>query len=264
MSPRQVIQWVKSSGILARAGGLALVFLAGGLLYVWLRPTPAHAATSLAYTVMRTEAVYDNTGTQRYTNYYVEAQRADGSKVFRSTTNDVQNRELYFANGDHIRVNELMGAKTTYPGVSGEARVMRSPDESCVSRTELQAGWLVNSGEPIGGYRTARATLTTRDGPLTIWYGLDLGCAVLQLRLQHSNGATEQKLTAVIPGEPDPALFQLSAALNEVPPSELLSCSRANCGPLPAGYNERVDQHYYEIRARAAAGTKYTSGVTGN
>ncbi|MGC2656730.1 MAG: hypothetical protein WA324_02055 [Bryobacteraceae bacterium] len=265
MSLRHAIQWVKPSGILACVGGVALLVSVAGLVCAWLRPTPARAASNLAYTVMRTEAGFDNAGMQRYTNYYVEAQRADGSKVFRATTKDVQNRELYFANGDHVRVNELMGAKSTYPGEGVPELAAKSPETSCVSKNELAQGWIVKEGETIGGYRTARSTRVTHDGTFMIWYGLDLGCAVLQLRYQHGNGVTEQTLTKVIPGEPDYALFQLSAALNEVPPSALLKCSVANCTPLPDDYKTRIDQRYYDARAKAAGqGSQLTRGKVGS
>jgi hypothetical protein len=220
------------------------VLIAGGLLFAWLRPTPARAEPRSAHTVMRTESVFDNTGTLRYTNYYVEALRSDGSKAFRSTTKDVQKRELYFVNGDHIRVSELKGVKSTYPHESRAGRVVKDPQASCASRQEMDSGWVVSGREKIGGYRAARLTRVSGDGTLTIWYGLDLGCAVLQQRLRHKSGASEQKLTAVIPGEPDLALFQLSAALREEAPSEMLGCSGASCTPPPPSYLEKLDRHY--------------------
>jgi hypothetical protein len=173
--------------------------------------------------------------------------------MFRSTTKDVQKRELYFANGDHIRINELMGAKSTFLNESEGRLPARAPEASCLSQQEAASGWVVSGQDLIGGYKSARITRVAKDRTWTIWYGLDLNCAVLQERLQHETGVTEQRLTAVTLGEPDTALFQLSTALKESPPSQLLGCPSGPCATPPAPYLERIDRHYYEVRA--AAGT---------
>src|SRR5271165_4383520 len=92
-----------------------LALNAGRLMYRGLRPTKVRAASPVAYTVLRTEHVFDPAGALRSTNHYVEAVRSDGSKMWRGTTNSVQNRNIYFANGDFVLTSELIGKKSTFP-----------------------------------------------------------------------------------------------------------------------------------------------------
>lgn len=240
------------SSLLLPFGSTALTVTGAALLYAAFHSAPVRAATS-SYTVWRTESVFDNTGILQFTNHYVEAFRSDGAKAFRSTTKDVQKREIYFPNGEHVRVNELMGAKSTYLNEAGAQAIIRNPQESCASEQELGSGWVVAGRDTIAGHAASRLQHMASDGTWTIWYGLDLHCAVLQLRLEHASGITKQELAAVVLGEPDASLFQLSTALKEVPPSQLFGCPDPTCKALPSAYLERLDRHYYQLKPNANA-----------
>ena len=174
--------------------------------------------------------------------------------MWRGTTKDVQQREIDFANGDHITTNELGGRKSTYPGKYAGPSALRDPKASCANVHDTEAGLVVSGEDNIAGYRAVRMVMNVGSGgTLTMWYGLDLGCAVVQSRFQHESGQTEQKLAAVILGEPDAALFQLSASLKEVPPSELFACPQQGraCTPLPDEMKQRLDKTYDDARAKA-------------
>ncbi len=245
--------WERSGRVLLWATIAILAWSAGRGVYRGFRPAPARAASTAAYTVLRTEKVFDNTGTLEFTNHYVEAVRSDGSRMRRSTTRDLQKREIYFANGDRVTTNELAGLKSTYPNVGQPAP--RDPKASCTTTEELASGRIIGGEDNIGGYRAVRLVNLLGASTLTMWYGLDLGCAVLQQRFQHETGITDQDLAAVIPGEPDAALFQLSASLKEVPPSRLFACPDGlpGCTELSDRAQRRIDGQYYDARAKAAA-----------
>ena len=230
-----------------------LVLSAARLVYLGFLPTRARAASTVAYTVLRTESGFDSAGTLKYTNHYVEAVQSDGSRMWRGSTKDVQKRRIDFANGDHVVINELMGRKSTYPRKSAGPPVPRDPKASCAIAQELHSGWVVGGDDTVGAYRAVRMVNVNGPRTSTIWYGLDVGCAVLQLRLQHETGVTQQNLAAVILGEPDAALFQLSASIKEVPPSELFDCSGVEgpCTALSDQTKQRMDGTYYQVRAKA-------------
>jgi hypothetical protein len=229
----------------------------GRLVYKGFRPARVRAASTVAYTVLRTEKVFDDVGTLRYTHHYVDAVRSDGSKMWRGTTKDVQQRGIDFANGDHVKTSELIGKKSTYPKLYAGPPVPRDPAAGCVTVQEQNPRWTIGGEESIGGgYRAVRMVMNLGDArTLTMWYGLDVGCALLHQRFQHETGVTEQNLDAVILGEPDAALFQVSASLKEVPPSELFDCldrKGGTCTALPDETKQRLDKTYHDVHLKAA------------
>jgi hypothetical protein len=255
MSRLRNINWKHAGRIVLWAMVAILALNAGRLVYSGFRPSRARAASTVAYTVLRTENGFDHAGTLMYTNHYVEAVRSDGSKMWRGTTKDVQKRRIDFANGDHVVINELLARKSTYPKKSAGPPVPRDPKASCATTQELTSGWVIGGEDTIGAYRAVRMVYDSSPRTWTIWYSLDVGCAVLQLRLQHETGVTQQNLAAIISGEPDAALFQLSASSKEVPPSELFDCSGVEgrpCMELPDQTKQRMDNTYDDVRAKAA------------
>jgi hypothetical protein len=248
----------RSARFVLWAGVTVLALNAAWLVYTGLRPLKVRAAAPLTYTVLRTEQGFDQAGTLKYTNHYVEAVRSDGSKMWRGTTSEAQSRQIYFGNGDFVRTNDLQGRKSTYPKKYAGAPVPGDPKSHCGTAQESDPRWVNGGEEMIGGLRAARRTMHLGGSrTLTMWYGLDVGCAVVQQRFEHETGVTEQKLAALVPGEPDAALFQLSTVLKEVPPSELSDCSGkgSSCTPLPEQFKERMDKDYNAIRAKAADGS---------
>jgi hypothetical protein len=259
MSSLRSIDWRRSGRLFLWAMVAILTLNVGRLVYKTFRPARVRAASTLAYTVLRTEKVFDEVGTLRYTNHYVNAVRSDGSKMWRGTTEDVQQRGIDFANGDHVETSELMGKKSTYPKLYAGPPVPRDPAAGCVTAQEQNPRWTIGGEESIGGYRAVRMVMNVGGArTLTMWYGLDVACALLQQRLEHETGVTDQNLDAVILGEPDAALFQVSASLKEVPPSEFFECSDrkgGTCKALPDETQQRLDNRYHEVHLKAATGS---------
>ena len=199
---------------------------------------------------MKTEKVYDNNGKLWNLNYYVTALRSDGSWMKRATVNDVQDREVFFANGQSVRLNELASRMSTYPHAPAGTMIVRDPGNGCVTAQEKNSGWRSSGQEDINGHPTIRVVKLLGRRTLTLWYSLEFGCAILKQRLEHETGVSEQDLTAVIQGEPDAALFQVPNSFQEVPPSQLFDCSlfKGPCEPLPDSVVQRMDRIYYSAR----------------
>jgi hypothetical protein len=211
----------------------------------------ARAAGTLAYTVSRTEQVFDQNGTLKFTHSYVDAVRSDGARMWRGTTGEQQARGIYFANGDYVRTSELTGRKSTYPKAYSAAPARRDPAASCVAPEEAVSGWRVAGEDTIGGYRAVRVVKSTPQQVITIWYAMDVGCAPLQSWFQHENGITKQNFTALVPGEPDLALFQVSPALTEGPPSMLPCSSGQNtCSVFSPAAAQHEDSRYNSANSR--------------
>jgi len=211
----------------------------GRMAYTGLRPVRAAPA---AYTVMRTDYAYDKMGILKHTTSYVDAVRSDGSHAWSGSDEAVQQRDLYFANGDHVQINDRIGKKSTFSQQGLPAQ--RDPQSSCTTPAESKAGWTPVGIDTIGVYRAVRVTKVGRR-TMTVWYALDLGCATLQARLEHETGVTEQKLSAVVLGEPNAALFEASR-LEEVAPSHLYPSS------LPELTQQRLDKTYNDNLAKVA------------
>jgi hypothetical protein len=223
----------------------------GKLAYQGLTPHKVRAASGDPYTVLRTESGFDKAGTLRYTNQYIEAVRADGSNMWKATTSLVQQRRIYFANGEKVLTNELLGKKSTYPKQFASIPARR-PEASCLSPSDLKVGWVLDGTDSVGGYRTARVMFKGSKRIMTAWHALDAGCALLQLRLEHEDGLTVQNLSSLVFGEPDPTLFQVPANFQETPPSGLYPpiCSGGgSCTSLPEAVMQRRDNNYHALRA---------------
>lgn len=224
----------------------------GWLVYRGVRPPKAQAASGRSYTVLRTEKGFDKEGSLRYTNQYVEAQRADGSNMWSATTSLVQQRRITFANGDQILTNELLHKQSTYPKKYSAVPTRRDPEAYCSTSSDVQTGWVIDGTDSVGGYRAVRLALVTPKRTMKAWHALDAGCALLQQRLEHEDGVTEQNLTSLVLGEPDRTLFQVPTGIQEVPPSGLYEpvCYGGKCSSIPDSVKQRLDNKYYEIRAK--------------
>jgi len=235
-------------GLLLVIAVLALIVLFHG----WI-PRKTFAASVHAYTVVRTESVFDDTGALRATIRYIEALRSDGSTMRQSITPTVDQRRIDIAHGDMILTNESQGRKSTYP----KAITMppqRDPESSCVlTPPGGSVSWTVSRIDNIGGYRAIRLVYPGKSDTLTAWYALDAGCAQLESRLDHEGAISVQKLTSLAVGEPDPALFAVPASFNEVPPSALLDpvCNSAGrCNSMPEELKQQRDAKYYAARGQ--------------
>ena len=126
------------------------------MTYNSFRPPRTHAASAVAYTVYRTESIFDNAGTLKATNQYVEAVCSDSSCMRRASTREVQDRKIQFSNGNFVKINDLAGKKSTYPGVYSGLPPQRDPDASHTNTQETTQGWVISGQETIGGHPTVR------------------------------------------------------------------------------------------------------------
>jgi hypothetical protein len=210
-------------------------------------------AASPVYTVIRTEKAFDKAGNLRYTNEYVDAVRSDGSVVSRVSTPIERQRRIAFASGDGILINELIGKKSTYPKNFPGLRVKRDPDTSCSSEFDAKAGIAIEGTNYVGGHRALRFGQVGGHGAWKGWYVPDVGCALVQMRLEHDEGVTVQQLASLTLGEPDPSLFQIPASLEETPPSGLYvpNCWNGKCDTISDSVKASLDKRYYDTRSQA-------------
>lgn len=240
------VKWGRTSVVLFWAATAMLGLNVVRLTYTHKVHSQNPTSGVVPYTVFRTEKDYNSSGNLTSTNHYVEAVRSDGSSMWRGTTDKVEDRRIDLANGGRIRTNELLGRKSTYS--KGGAPIQRSPQLQCATTEGAKTGWAVDGTENIGGHPSVRMVLPGPVRTMTVWYALDAGCAMVQLRLQHETGFTVQELAALIPGEPDAALFQVAASFQEVAPSKLhdgCTPSNAGCHPVPDSVLSRLDNNYY-------------------
>jgi hypothetical protein len=206
---------------------------------------------------MRTENWYDTSGhlQKQASAQYMEAVRGDGSTVWRGSAPKVQQRKLAFANGDYVLTNEALGRKSTYPKRNPGPVTPRSAVMSCV-QMDTKLTEVVGARESVGGYQTAQVITVSGKNKTTNWYALDYGCAKLRVRWEYETGVSEQNLVALIMGEPDPALFQIPATFQEVPPSrvnDLCADPGSGCQPaVPLPLLMKIDQNYANVNDRAA------------
>ena len=104
--------------------------------------------------------------------------------------------------------------------------------------------------ETIAGYRTAKIVSNV----ITAWYALDYGCALVKDRWGFTTGeVSEKELVALIPGEPDGALFAVPADAREVPPSERILGPNKECTGCDAHGIEvlrKLDEEYNRLAVK--------------
>ncbi|HKD08751.1 MAG TPA: hypothetical protein VKB79_22805 [Bryobacteraceae bacterium] len=222
-----------------------LIIGVAGIVYKVFRPTSVCAASSTAYTIVRAERVFDPNGALRVTNYYLEARRSDGSRVWGHTTPEVQDRRIYFANGDSVRINDLAARKSTYLQKQVGGMLVRDPAVDCMTPQDVSQG-ILPAHERAYGHPAVRFAQTWGRERLTMWYSLDFGCSILQQRFEHENGVSEQGLTSLTQGEPEASLFEVSSASQEVPPSRLFDCPTQTGSCIGDAMAAQMDKDYYD------------------
>jgi hypothetical protein len=155
-------------------------------------------------------------------------------------------RIIYLASGFQVDTNDQTATKSSIRKRSFKPLAsLRDPGSMCVNSL---AGTPIFfppkeafvGEETIAGYRTAKVA----DGTITSWYALDYGCATVKERWEFSaTEVSEKELVALVPGEPDPSLFDVPAHYREVLPSERL------LGPNkePPGRNENFRKSLQEV-----------------
>ncbi len=127
--------------------------------------------------------------------------------------------------GKYVSVfGDINAIQTVYAGSSGFRGVNHDdPSTSCltpVTGQYLDGRTLVGTGVLLG-YRTAHIQYQAGGKRHDQWMAPDLGCMPLKDVLQTQSGefVGEEDAVAVVPGEPDPALFAVPADYVEMSPS---------------------------------------------
>lgn len=234
---------------------IGVVLLMGRLVHSGLSAQQVRGSGPVPYTVILQETVYGPDGTSTVAARVTEAVRSDGSFVVRLAHKDetqATERTIYFASGIEVTINELAATKSTVLRKNAKPYGwLRDPSSNCInslageaftSPPEFFAG-----EERVAGHRTVKLTHDN----VTRWLAVDYGCATVKDRADWgSQGYSEWNLVALIPGEPDPALFEVEQ-YKEVSPSERVLGSgknRKQCGPETAELLRRLDEYYYRHR----------------
>jgi hypothetical protein len=210
-------------------------------------------STGVAYTVILAETVFDAQGGQRPGILLTSAVRSDGSRVIRSGTDGASAREIRLASGRTVKVLERLKVKSTVAAPAVTAASLPDPASQCTKsfdgRPRSHGGVEVLGEENIAGYRAVKV----KNRGETTWYALDHGCAAIRSRMEFGRGeASEKRLVALIPGEPDEALFLVPAGYQEGPPSVARPPMDAKCdASCQQGQNRwfaQMDAEYYKHR----------------
>lgn len=153
--------------------------------------------------------------------------RSDGSLVQQLEVlggqNPVSSRLIKLASGSVVTTNDILERKHTLPNNPNVSAQLRDPRTRCLKTfagNQPIPGEEFASEENVAGYRTVKIRIKG-DGSL-LWYATDLGCAELRSRIVHPSGdVIEQTARRIVPGEPEPSLFDVSAHYVEVPRERL-------------------------------------------
>lgn len=238
----------------------AILLLALGV--IWSNQLPfgrlfamtAPAATP--YTVMLRESVTDATGRETRNAIWTFAARSDASRVYATrrnvSTGRVDSRRyIELATGDRIQIGDLWEIRSSVH-MSKHALPLqwhRDPKSNCLKNL---AGIPVAKDEQvvdqstIAGLRAVRVRWRASE----TWYALDHGCAVVQERHDFGNSKSEKTLIALIPGDPDPALFLAPRSYRELPPSEFAANVAQRLGTRCCGPADELAKEDSFYRAR--------------
>jgi len=222
-----------------------------------------HPGKSAPFTVTVRETVYSPDGTASVATDSTFAVRSDGScvdilKHKQQTASKLvdrdSERQIYFASGTRVEVNDVTGAKSTTVLKLNLAKFRRDPSSKCITSfdgTPLAPPQDIIGEEVVAGYRTVKITSNN----WTWWFALDHGCAMVKSRVDWgSQGYSEKNLVALIPGEPAATLFSVPEDDMEMTPSERMlgrGKDPSNCGsPRCAEMLRKLDEEYKASRPK--------------
>lgn len=230
MQVKHFLKWTRILQWLLVVIILAIAAQAGRLLHshvknrIGARAAGATVRRPIPYTVTLRGTVTGPDGTTTPGLEYTVAVRSDGSKMM-GFRGEGSQRLMYLASGFQVDTNDENNTKSSIRRPKeNAANSQRDPDSKCLLS---MAGRPITfppddvfvGEETIAGYRAAKITA----GIITSWYALDYGCAPIKERWEFSaTEVSEKELVALVAGEPDPSLFDVTHH-REVPPSERLS-----------------------------------------
>lgn len=238
---------------------LAVAAYAGRLLHTHMKNLGPRAVSAadrrpIPYTVTLRETVRGPDGTTTVGLEHTYAVRSDGSRMMRLRSKGLQ-RVIYLASGFQVDTNDQTNTKSSIKKQYKPLASLRDPGSMCVNSL---AGTPIFfppkeafvGEETIAGYRTAKII----DGIITSWHALDYGCAPVKERWQFSaTEVSEKELVALVPGEPDPSLFDVPAHYREVLPSERLlgpNKEAPGCDEKSRKAFQDVDNEYKRLAAK--------------
>ncbi len=217
-----------------------------------------HSGGPVPYTIITRETVHGPDGIARVGKEVIQAVRSDGSTVRRRlfpNPADGSERVVRFASGIEVSINEFTNTKSTVIKKVNPAHWQRDPSSKCINsfagKPMTSMPEVISGEETIAGHRTVKITFNI-ERKVTAWYALDHGCAPVKDRIDFGgNEFSEHNLVALIPGEPEAALFDLPEYIKEVPPSTRVrgySKVDRHCGEDCADKLRKMDESYYKHR----------------
>jgi len=230
-----------------------MVAFAGRFIHLRIKARAAQVDGPIPYTVTLRETVH-NQGRATPGPEYTWAIRADGSRVIRIVENGSQ-RILNFASGVEVTINDANNTKSSiWRKDLASPEWQRDPKSKCL--TSLAGKPMTTEPEnligeeTVSGYRTAKIVR----GGVTEWFALDYGCASVKDTWSFATGEVSEKaLVALVPGEPDPELFEIPARAREVPPSERMLGRKKDCPDCDAHawkVFQRLDEEYQRLAVK--------------
>ena len=183
----------------------------------------AHPKARTPFTVVLEEVVTDAVGTSRTVAQRTEALRTDGSTVT-VFGHAGRGRRINLISGVVITVNDSKRRKSTVAKSVG--LWAGDPEQRCVKSVTgqlLSSGASVIGTDRVNGYVAAKIQFAKH---VTQWRALDHGCALLRQTMDFgSQGSSDTRLVALIPGEPRPEMFTVPNDYEELPPSKFAEFS---------------------------------------
>jgi hypothetical protein len=127
-------------------------------------------------------------------------------------------RDLFFADGRVVTVNDVRELKTTVVTRNAAAKIIRDPKSGCLNSVlgkKRQPRETADGEGTTAGFRVFKI----RSDRLVADYAAELGCALLHVRAGTGPAYEVKELVDVIPGEPDAALFDIPSRYEEASPS---------------------------------------------
>lgn len=227
-----------------------VVMLAANTARLAVPRARAQVVSVVPYTVVLAETITGPSGQRQPGPLQTWAGRSDGSVAVRMGLPSSGNREIYFASGIHVLLNDVARVKSTTQRAV-EYSWARDARENCTRR--ITGVPLKRNADPVreqmAGYRAVRIQ---QSDSTTLWFALDYGCALIRQRMDFgAQGASDLELVSLTPGEPDTALFTTPSYYTEGPPSSFPSARPSvrctgDCEKSMKSYLERAD--YYRHR----------------
>lgn len=255
----------------------ALLSFAVATLFVGYRGSDRRAATSAetsapakAFTAVKVETLYSESGEVRSSSTQTEAFRSDGSEYSASRRRNgglmewAVAPELVSIWDPTKRITAMVlpgrGLVSSQPMPAFSLRKWRStPAKMCSYLLDaLDLDPNSATGE-ILGYRVRQHTFGP-EGRQEVWVAPDLDCYELRSTNWHIDSGTGKRYAALISevifiaeGEPRAEYFAIPAGFRESPPSEIFRSAWQAMGHQTADHNrqfyQRADEQYYRIRS---------------